>query len=464
MNVTSAVKVVTRGALTTFTLLALAGGIMAGPAAAQASSLENNIFIPGAANDPSLVTSLQGKLGVTFHAASWYQDWSDDFDPAIANRLHGAGLLPQLIWQPQTNGTGVAFTDVTAGKYDAYLDKTAASLSSLPYTVRISLAPEFNGDWTPWGMGKNGNSPENFIAFWRYTIDHLKADGVRNVEWVWCPNVKAWNAQYTFAQMYPGDGYVTYTGLDGYNWGTSQSWSTWDSFSTVFGPSYKDLVALTGKNIQIMETASAENGGNKADWIADMFKQVRSAFPRIQGITWFNMQKEADWRIDSSSGSAIAFTQGVNGVPVATPSVTPTPKPAVQPTAQPKQVAAVSKQPAAKTVQAQTPVAVTPVPQPVATPVATAQPTPAVTPVPITLSATVVPEATTRAVVPAVRTVSTGVAGLPQAAPVTNLAALWGETLLVLLLALALRREAVAQAVHGFLVAHAYHDDTALKA
>jgi len=142
----------------------------------------------------------------------------------------------------------------------------------------------------------------------------FRANGVSNVAWIWTPNVRYYGDQYSYSQIFPGDDYVDYVGLDGYNWGATQSWSVWQSFSEVFSRSYNELCSVSGKNVLIMETASAEAGGSKPDWITTMFSDLRTKFPRVQGFTWFSINKETDWRINSTEASKIAFSNAARGV------------------------------------------------------------------------------------------------------------------------------------------------------
>ena len=55
-----------------------------------------------------------------------------------------------------------------------------------------------------------------------------------------------------FKDVYPGDAYVDWVALDGYNWGALRI--GWQTFSQVFGDSYNALVALTSKPIMICES------------------------------------------------------------------------------------------------------------------------------------------------------------------------------------------------------------------
>lgn len=299
-------------------LVFLWSAALGSPGDAQAKTrVEANIFYPDSVNDISKLTALQQELGVHFSAANWYMDWATDFDPATANRFQANGFIPELTWEPQLNGTGVSYDQVVGGTYDSYLTHNAQIIRSLGYPIRISLAPEMNTDWTPWGMGKQGNNRDNHKAFWHHVVELFRAQGATNVQWVWSPNVRPWNATQlygTLAELYPGDGYVDFMGLDGYNWGTSQSWSVWQSFSQVFEGTYNELISFSAKNILIMEVASAEAGGDKAAWITDMFSQLGSRFSHIQGFTWFNINKETDWRIKSSVASTQSFTNGYLGV------------------------------------------------------------------------------------------------------------------------------------------------------
>jgi len=326
-------------------------------------SLELNIFMPESVSNITPLKDLETSLGVNFKAASWYQVWSDPINTAVANHYQAAGILPTLVWQPQNAGVGVAFDQVTAGAYDAYINASAAQVKALGYPIRISLAPEMNSDWVSWGMGKQGNTAANERAFWQYTVQKFRDAGATNAQWVWTPNIHSAGEQYSYADLYPGNAYVDFAGLDGYNWGTTRSWSAWQSFASVFGASYADITAVSSRPVLIMETASAEQGGDKATWIQDMFTAIHNQFTRIQGVSWFNMNKETDWRITSSPASAAAYAAGYVA-PVVKPVVSASPAPTAQPepTAAPKTVAVVQATPAPKATAA-----------PVTTPVPAAQ-------------------------------------------------------------------------------------------
>jgi beta-mannanase len=310
-----------RAYIVIFAVLVFCAGILAHPLTTRAAPrFEVNIFYPGSAYDTSLITNFESTLGVNFTAAKWYQDWATAFDPAVANRYNAAGLIPELTWEPQENGQGVAYDNVVAGAYDSYIAATANAIKDLGFVIRISLAPEMNTDWTPWGIGKQGNNRDNHKVFWQHVVQKFRDAGATNVKWVWSANVRPWNAQAlygSYADIFPGADYVDYMGLDGYNWGTSQSWSAWQTFDEIFQSSYNELAAVSGRDILIMEMASTEIGGDKAAWIANTFDRLNSAYARIKGFTWFNINKETDWRINSSAAAQAAFSAAYSGQAVA---------------------------------------------------------------------------------------------------------------------------------------------------
>jgi hypothetical protein len=86
--------------------------------------------------------------------------------------------------------------------------------------------------------------------------------------------------------------------------------SGWQSFEQVFGPSIAQVRALSATPLVLAEIGSAEQGGDKAAWITDFFARL-AARPEVRGFLWFNHDKEADWRVQSSDASRIAYAAGV---------------------------------------------------------------------------------------------------------------------------------------------------------
>ena len=79
----------------------------------------------------------------------------------------------------------------------------------------IRFGHEMNGDWYGWS-----GQPAAYVAAWRHVVSVFRGEGAANVKWVWSPNVD--NGDYPFARYFPGDSWVDYVALDGYNWGRSR--------------------------------------------------------------------------------------------------------------------------------------------------------------------------------------------------------------------------------------------------
>jgi len=246
------------------------------------------------------------------------------FPTAIAQQLAAEGVTLEVTWMSQDSASSVtaqpaAYTDaaIAAGSQDAYLTSWANAIKAFGQPVVIRLDPEMNGNWEAYSPGNNGNTADSFIAMWRHVVNVFRSAGATNAIWSWSPNAPG--QPTSLPAVFPGGSYVDRVGIDNYNWGTTQTasadgWnSRWESASDVFGAGVGQLESLApNKPIYLEETGSAEQGGSKAAWIQGMWSYLASN-TEIRGFTWFDFDKEADWRIDSSASSAAAFKAGVAG-------------------------------------------------------------------------------------------------------------------------------------------------------
>ena len=198
----------------------------------------------------------------------------------------------------------MAWTRSSTAVSDAYLIAFADAAKANGNTIWFRPFHEMNGSWTAWSPGVGTNTPAKLIAAWRHVHDVFVARGATNVKFVWCPNAYG---STPIEQCFPGEAYLDYAAIDGYNWGWSQDWSSWTSFAGEFTDSYNTITALTSKPLFIGETSCVEDGGSKAAWVTDMFQQIRTKLPRIVGVVWFNDRKSIDWGVESSPTSLNAF-------------------------------------------------------------------------------------------------------------------------------------------------------------
>jgi hypothetical protein len=230
-----------------------------------------------------------------------------------------SGAIPFFSWASQslpssTNEPNFQLGDVIAGNYDSYIRSFATSAKNWGHPFFLRFNWEQNGNWFPWSESVNGNKPGEYIAAWRHVHDIFSSVGASNVSWVWCPNVDPDNRWQSLKATYPGDQYVDWTCLDGYNQGTMPSApDRWRSFDELFSSTYKKIVTevAPSKPMVIGEVGSSEYGGSKASWIRQMLGELPSSYPSVRGLLWFDKYAGGDWPIDSSSSATQAFSEGI---------------------------------------------------------------------------------------------------------------------------------------------------------
>jgi beta-mannanase len=286
-----------------------------------ASRVYLGVYQPGAPADMSRLSTFESDAGKHVAVVMWYQDWAGggSLNVSSLNAVAAHGSVPLITWEPWdatmgTNQPNYRLAAILAGDYDSYVQVWAQQLAAYGQPVLLRWAQEMNGTWYPWGVGVNGNTPSQYVAAWQHLRAIFVAAGAVNVQWVWSPNVMWGTGQGAFDAFFPGESAVEWVGLDGYNWGAQGGRGSnggWQSFSQVFSASYKDITALTTKPVMIAETASADQGGSKPNWITDAYARIVAAYPRITAVVWFNEKKERDWRIESTLASQRAFAGAV---------------------------------------------------------------------------------------------------------------------------------------------------------
>ena len=242
-----------------------------------------------------------------------------DFPTTAFDRIRARGAIPFLSWGSQPSQDGPTqpdfqLSDLIAGAYDEYIRSFATEAEAWGHPFFLRFNWEMNLNWIPWGEGVNGNQPGEFVMAWRRVHDIFTSVGATNATWVWCPYANRTSTE-TFRSLYPGDGYVDWTCLDGYNWGPHAAPPRpWRSFNTQFSVAYHQIadIVAPSKPMVIGETASTEYGGSKAKWIQDMFEELPTEFPKIRGLLWFELSdKSMDWPLESSESALRSFAAGI---------------------------------------------------------------------------------------------------------------------------------------------------------
>ena len=235
---------------------------------------------------------------------SWH--WGQQFPADVAQLANARGMTPQITWEPWDPRAGVQqsrYHLAGLARDSAYVDAFArgAARSGVPLTLRFGH--EMNGDWYPWAVGVNGNTPADFVAAFRGLRKRFDEMGATNVRWVWCPNVMIGDQVELLRRCYPGDDVVDVVGLDGYDRDGNAS------PAQIFGDTVDVVRSIApGKPVWINETGSTP-GPNKAAYIEKVIDYTTSA--QLDALVWFEVAAAGgpDWRLTENRQTRSAATR-----------------------------------------------------------------------------------------------------------------------------------------------------------
>lgn len=283
-------------------MVAAACGTTAAFPAAASATIELGVFNSGAPANARTVADYTALVGRPPDIVMWYHDFGHSLlTPEEISTLNATGQAPMVTWEPYDQSLAA----IASGSHDAYLRDSARIARDWGGELMVRFAHEMNGTWYPWARSSS------FVDAWRHIVTVFREEGASNVRWVWAPNVDR-TGSMPFAPYFPGDEWVDYTGLDGYNWGATPG-NEWSSLEGVFAASYAKITQLSSKPLLITETSSSEVGGDKAAWIRTGFmRTIPERFPRVTGVIWFNKAQEDDWRLTSSQAALDAYREVVD--------------------------------------------------------------------------------------------------------------------------------------------------------
>jgi mannan endo-1,4-beta-mannosidase len=279
-----------------FALLAVLAACGDTPHEVGLSVTELGVFEPGAPMSYAPVANFSSASGVQPNLAVYYSGWYEPFQAGFASQAARHGAMARV----QIDPAGISLTASAAGKYDRYLRGDAAAVRAATGRVVLSFGHEMNAAWYSWGLGHTPAA--TFVAAWRHIVTLFRAAGAWNVIWLWTVNVTGGTGcPAAIAPWWPGAGYVTWVGLDGYFYRLPQA------FGTLFGPAITAARALTSAPVLIAETGAAPAAGKPAK-IAELFAGIRRY--GLLGFVWFDDVTQRDWRISDDPAAIAALRAG----------------------------------------------------------------------------------------------------------------------------------------------------------
>ncbi len=263
------------------------------------SKLQWGLFEPKAPDDFTQMNYLEKEMEYSFPILLNYTHFNNTYKhPNLEYRLQNAyknnktlELTLQTAWKQP--GEGNMVYDVLDGDYDEFLKDYAQTVSDFDHPVLFRLGNEMNGDWCPYSSYNTSKDTEVFKEFYRYIYQVFSDAGADNVIWIWNPNGKSfpdfqWNHEVMY---YPGDEYVDIVGLTAYNTGTYYSGEKWTEFAELYDSLYAEYQKRYSQPMMITEFASSSVGGDKSQWIRNMFAHIKS-YPDIKIAIWWD---GCDW-------------------------------------------------------------------------------------------------------------------------------------------------------------------------
>jgi hypothetical protein len=301
--------------------------------AAPADQILWGAYVNAMPSDSGKIDQFEADAGKRAAILHWGQPWFHDgsyqaFQTSYFQAARERGSIPMVNWGSWDyccgpNQPRFTLASIAQGAHDSYIHAWASAARAWGHPFFLRFDHEMNGWWQfPWAEQTNGNKPGDYVAAWRHVHDVFSQEGASNATWVWCPNISS--AKTTpLDELYPGDNYVDWTCMDGYNFG-SDNGNQWQSFSQIFAGSafndnhntYDELLNVApDKPIMIGETATSRDGGDPAAWVSDALgTQLPQTFPNIKALVWFNWNAgdpALSWPIETTPAIQTAFAQGI---------------------------------------------------------------------------------------------------------------------------------------------------------
>lgn len=204
-------------------------------------------YVPYAENGSlkDAVYAFEKKIGRKLDLLYTYHDMSDnELDGQLLTpdeQILGRDRMLMLAWEStvwreprHANYTEdqLGWAKVASGAYDReIIDPQARRIKAYGKRVFLSFDQEVDAR-----VGDAG-TPGEYVAAYRHIHDRFEELGVDNVVWVWTVSGFLQSGEL-FEQLYPGDDYVDWMGMDQYNYFTCHDTTDWKDFDRSQRPTY----------------------------------------------------------------------------------------------------------------------------------------------------------------------------------------------------------------------------------
>jgi len=247
------------------------------------------------------MTQINSRLGAKAGAYGWYAQIKEDtFDGsqllAMKKDIIASGAVFVASVMPSVN-----FNQITPEK----AQQVAAVMKQFTddgVKVWLRFAHEMN--WYVQDGTYHGTAPD-FITAWK-NIYEANCKNNANVKCFWSPNQAG--SMKDLEPYWPGPEFVDIVGIDCYpKDGESTDGNT--LFEKMYGSFYDTFSKPYELPFAIGETGAGP--GQKEGWLKQLVSQDRSKYPNYVSMSWFEFDKEADFRIVMTDDAMLAKTKQV---------------------------------------------------------------------------------------------------------------------------------------------------------
>ncbi|WP_242928758.1 glycosyltransferase [Pontibacter vulgaris] len=282
---------------------------LATPEVKDTGGFYTGIYLPQLDRKLSIneVEKVEKTVSKEFNIVSFYHGWGEQsitgFPVEELQQLGARGVTPMITWEPwpfHKGETKPVMAAILAGNYDEYIKRYAQLIAKTGVPMYLRFGHEPENPFYPWSP-EYGNSPEKYVAAWRYVVDKFRQEGVTNVAWVWNP----WK-HTTMLDYYPGDDYVDWIGVTALNYGQAYSDHAWRTFDDLYEPFRSHLTRIK-KPVMLAEFGTTEFGGDKAAWLKYALYNISFDYPEIKAVVFFNSDRDKNWPNEWRPDSTASF-------------------------------------------------------------------------------------------------------------------------------------------------------------